>query len=241
MTVDAVPLIIVGAGGLGRETAACVRAINASSPHTWDLLGFADDGHARGGPPVDGLEVIGSTTHLAAAMRDSEHTPSVVVSTGRPGATGSRRMLARRFSEAGASFATIVHPSASLSAGSSVGPGSVLLAQVVVTAPVAIGRHVVMMPHVVITHDDRIGDFTTFGAGALLAGGVSIGDGAYIGSGASIRENVTVGAGALVGMGSVVLTDIPPDEVWAGNPARPLRGTTTTTTTMPLYADSTTL
>lgn len=47
--------------------------------------------------------------------------------------------------------------------------------------------------------------------------------GAAIGSGAVIMGGVKIGAGALVGAGSVVLRDVPPAEVWAGNPARFIR------------------
>jgi len=220
----ATPLVIVGAGGLGRESAACVRAINADVRRTWRLLGFVDDAPGTVGLEVDGFDVLGPVAHLEQLVRDPCDPPHVVVCTGRPGATESRRTIARSLTVAEARFATVVHPTASLAAGSSVGSGSVLLAQVVTTAPVAIGRHVVVMPHVVFTHDDRIGDFTTFGAGAKLAGGVRIGDGAYIGSGALIREQITIGAGALVGMGAVVTRDVPPGEVWAGNPARRLPG-----------------
>jgi acetyltransferase-like isoleucine patch superfamily enzyme len=44
--------------------------------------------------------------------------------------------------------------------------------------------------------------------------------GCYVGAGAVVREGLTVGAGSLVGMGSVVIRDVPPGQVWAGNPAR---------------------
>jgi len=44
-----------------------------------------------------------------------------------------------------------------------------------------------------------------------------------VGAGALVREGVTVGAWSLIGMGSVVLHDVPPGEVWAGNPARLIR------------------
>jgi acetyltransferase-like isoleucine patch superfamily enzyme len=47
--------------------------------------------------------------------------------------------------------------------------------------------------------------------------------GASIGSSVSILCGVTIGAGALVGAGSVVTKDIPPGEIWAGNPARFVR------------------
>ena len=47
--------------------------------------------------------------------------------------------------------------------------------------------------------------------------------GASIGSSVSILCGVTIGAGAMVGAGSVVTKDIPPSEIWAGNPARFVR------------------
>lgn len=36
-------IAIIGAGGFGRETACCLRAINGESP-SWNLIGFFDDG-----------------------------------------------------------------------------------------------------------------------------------------------------------------------------------------------------
>ena len=48
-------------------------------------------------------------------------------------------------------------------------------------------------------------------------------DGVSIGANVSVRPGVTIGKNALVGMGSVVCCDIPPDEIWAGNPAKFIR------------------
>ena len=50
--------------------------------------------------------------------------------------------------------------------------------------------------------------------------GVTIEDEAIIGGGACIRAGVTIGKRAVVGMGSVVIKDVPPETVVAGNPAR---------------------
>jgi acetyltransferase-like isoleucine patch superfamily enzyme len=49
--------------------------------------------------------------------------------------------------------------------------------------------------------------------------------GASIGSGATILANVTIGESAIVGAGSVVTTDVAPNAIVAGNPARLLRKT----------------
>lgn len=47
--------------------------------------------------------------------------------------------------------------------------------------------------------------------------------GATIGAGSVILPGLTIGAFAMIGAGSVVTRDIPPREVWVGNPARFLK------------------
>ena len=56
--------------------------------------------------------------------------------------------------------------------------------------------------------------------GCYDRGKVYIGKRAYIGMNTLIVKPVNIGEGAIVGAGSVVTKDIPPYEVWAGNPAR---------------------
>lgn len=50
-----------------------------------------------------------------------------------------------------------------------------------------------------------------------------IGNDVWIGAGVQLQSGVTIGDGAVVGMGSVVTHDIPPYEIWAGNPAHFIR------------------
>ena len=45
----------------------------------------------------------------------------------------------------------------------------------------------------------------------------------WIGLNVLVKAGVHIGNGAIVGMGSVVTKDIPPYEIWAGNPARKIR------------------
>lgn len=43
---------------------------------------------------------------------------------------------------------------------------------------------------------------------------------ASVGGGATILGGITIGENSLIGSGSVVTKDVPPNEVWIGNPAR---------------------
>jgi sugar O-acyltransferase (sialic acid O-acetyltransferase NeuD family) len=210
-------LVVVGAGGFGRETVEAVRALNAAGGQ-WRLAGYLDDDPALHGTLIGGVPVLGDTGELGN-MPDV----AVVVCTGRPDNYLSRPRIVETLALPPERYATIIHPSASVSTTSRVGPGTVLLAHTVLTAGVVVGSHVATMPHVILTHDDVVGDFATIASGACLGGNVRVGRSAYIGSGALVREDRSIGSGALVGMGAVVTRDIPPHEVWAGVPARYIR------------------
>lgn len=208
--LSAKPLVIVCAGGFGRETAAAVQADNR-----WELLGFADDDPALRGRRVDGVSVLGSPEEAIGEAPEAQ----VVVCQAGP-ASALRRALVSRLQLPPECYATIVHPTAWLADSVSIGPGSVVLAGVVATSSIKIGTHVAIMPGVVITHDDIVEDYATLAAGVRLGGGVRIGSGAYLGAGALVRDGITVGAGAVVGMGAVVTRSVPPGEIWFGIPAR---------------------
>jgi sugar O-acyltransferase (sialic acid O-acetyltransferase NeuD family) len=207
-------LLLVGAGGFARETAAAVQSVNAVRDR-WQLLGFLDDDPALRGREFEGVSVIGSVDEGVA-----EHPLArVVICTGGPQDYFSRaRIVSLRLPRE--RYATVVHPAASVPASVDLGDGTVILAGAVATARCRIGSHVAVMPMVAVTHDVEVGDFVTLASGACLGGGARVQTGAYVGAGAIVRERLTVGAWSLLGMGAVLTRPVPPAEVWAGVPAR---------------------
>jgi len=208
-------VLIVGAGGFGRETASLLAAL--SSDGRFEAAGFADDSAELQGRSIAGVPVLGGVD-IARDRKDL----GVVVTVGNPRRYDAKQKIVDRLGLGPDRYVTLVHPQSSVGTGVAMGEGTVILAGCVVTHGVTIGKHVALMPNAVLTHDDNLGDYVILGAGAKLGGGVTVGAGAYIGSGALVRESTVIGAGAMVGMGAVVVNDVPPGETWVGVPARPL-------------------
>lgn len=74
-----------------------------------------------------------------------------------------------------------------------------------------------------IAHDCYIGREAFVIAGAELSGYVSVGPRARVAPNVCVKQRVTIGEDAVVGMGAVVIRDVAPKAVVAGNPAKQLK------------------
>lgn len=198
-----IPLVIVGAGGHGKDVLAIVEAINDAKP-TYDFLGFLDDN--RKGPGI--LGTVGS-------INDYDEAEFVIgINDGK-----IRRRIANM---ANGSPATLVHPSAII--GDCVaGFGCVLAADVVLTTGVKIGDHTHINVGSTVSQSSTLGSFVTVGPGAHIAGAVEIGDLTTIGIGAVVVNVINIGANTMIGAGAVVTKDIPGGVTAVGCPARVLQ------------------
>ena len=209
-------LIIIGAGGLGREVAWLVERINHQSP-TWNLLGFIDDNPNLHHTIVNGHPVLGGCETLAA-YPDAYAVCAV-------GAPKVRRRIIERIKTMSPSqkFATLLDPTVEKSDTVTIGEGSIVCAHSILTINIHIGDHVIVNLDCKIGHDAVIDDFATVHPSVNISGDVHVGEGAELGTGTRIIQRTAIGRDAVVGIGSVVVNDIPGDCVAVGCPARAVK------------------
>jgi acyl-[acyl carrier protein]--UDP-N-acetylglucosamine O-acyltransferase len=90
------------------------------------------------------------------------------------------------------------------------------------TRGTVIGDRCLLMTGVHVYEGCHIRDDVEINVQATLCGYVDVFDHARIGARAVIHPGVSIGAHAVVGLGAVVIEDVPPGAVVAGNPARVL-------------------
>jgi sugar O-acyltransferase (sialic acid O-acetyltransferase NeuD family) len=209
-------LIIVGAGGFGREVQMLVDHVNDVFQQ-WNLIGFIDDGFEQG-TIINDLPVIGPLEELNKQPEDCW----VVLAIGDP---AIKQKIIDRVSGFQIRWATLIHPSVIMGNPQyvSIGEGSIICAGSILTTQVKIGKHVILNLVCTVGHDVLIGDYSSFMPAVNISGEVKIGEGVYVGTGAKINNKISIGSGSIIGSGAVVVHDIPQHCTAVGIPAKPIK------------------
>lgn len=208
-------LILVGAGGFGRE-----------------LMTFAHDLHrAGGGDEVAGYIDDGGDGMLASLGYDlpwlgsiSDFIPSasdrMLLGLGSPIA---KQRIVERLKDKGAQFATLLHPTALVTTRTSIGEGSIFGPFSGSGTDTKVGAYVTVNSYSGLGHDSSVGDYCTLSAHVDVMGGATIGPNCLVGSHASVLPGVSIGPGAKIGAGSIVYRRVPPNATVFAPPAKLLR------------------
>ena len=204
------PLIIVGAGGHGRETAYAYLLDHPASA----FLGFLDDGPDAATP--EGWPVLGPvdrwTDHRQANFAIAVNDPRA-----------RRSVVARMRTSGDPRWALVTHPDVRVHASVTLGVACMILGGAQLTTNSRIGDFCIVNRAAQVSHDCVVGSFVSLNPCACIAGRVRIDDGCELGSGCAVRQGVTIGEGAVVGLGAAVIADTPACTVVAGTPATRLR------------------
>jgi len=206
-------VLIIGAGGHGRETADLLR----QRPGDFCIEGFIDDDPATHGSEVEGYRVLGDSSVLEATDPDRF---SIACGIGFPQV---RRRVIERVEALGFSVVGVISPLAYVSPSAKIGPGVAIWPFASIGPGADIGDHAMVYHSAFVAHESSVGRYSIVCPGAQIAGNVHVGEEAWVGLNSAIIQGRTVGERAVIGAGAAVTRDIPAGSTAAGVPAKVIK------------------
>jgi sugar O-acyltransferase (sialic acid O-acetyltransferase NeuD family) len=210
---DAVPisLILVGAGGFGREVLSYIRDVIAQKPGI-HLKGFLDDNLEALSSFNCGLPLIGPIHgHI---IQPEER---FVMTIGDPSV---RAKIILEMEARGAQFITIIHPTAFVAPTARIGKGCILAPFSSVGSDAKVGNHVVMTWYASLAHDTITESFAVLSPYSTANGSAVLEEGVFLGTHAVVNPMIRIGAWSRIASGSIVYRAVGPHRLALGNPAK---------------------
>ncbi|WP_136668962.1 acetyltransferase [Flavobacterium sp. H122] len=208
-------IVIVGAGGFGREVKIIIDAINEIEKK-YEFLGFYDDGFAIG-THINGYPVLGGIADLNS-VKDSI---AVTVALGNP---QTKSKVVNQLLNSNLTFPALIHPSVIISKDYVIiEQGCIICAGNIITCNVKIEKFTILNLSCTVGHDTTIGAYSSFMPSVNISGEVKIEECVYVGTGAKIINQLHIGKGTIVGAGAVVSKSLPENCTAVGIPAKPIK------------------
>jgi sugar O-acyltransferase (sialic acid O-acetyltransferase NeuD family) len=206
-------LLIIGAGGMGREVLTWARDIEKAGAD-WSVGGFID-GNSSALKLYDiKLPILGAPETYEPSADD--------VFTCAIGDPRTRLRVSSSFQARGAKFVNLIHPSAVIGSRVQRGCGLIACPFVCVTCDVQLGDFVFLNVSATIGHDAVLEDGCTLSGHSDVTGHAHLGRGVFMGSHSCVHPGVEVGDFATIGAGTAVMRTVPTGATVLGVPAKKL-------------------
>jgi len=208
-------IIIIGAGGCGREIKMLIDQMNAHT-RQFNFLGYYDDREDRSAL-INGFPILGFIDELNDVKTDL----CAVIAIGLP---SLKKKLLDKINNPMINYPTLVHPGAIIGGDEVIiGEGCIICAGNIITVNITIGKFVMISSACTVGHDTVIEDYCSLMPAVSVSGEVTIGEGVYIGTGAKIINQLEVGKHTIIGAGAVVTQSLPSSCTAVGVPAKPIK------------------
>jgi len=207
---------LLGFGG----TTRIVCDIVSSSYKNIEIQAIYDDAEVKKGTVYKGLSIKDSIKNFLLNARTTDFYFNCI---GNITAYKKRIEYSRKLTEKGLRPVTLISMSSVVSETAEIGKGSLICPLSVIHTNSKIGDENIIFSGSVVEHDSLIGNYCYLSPSVTICGKVVLKDYVYIGPNSVLTAGITIGENSIIGAGSVVLSDVPPDSVYVGNPAKFLK------------------
>jgi len=206
-------LVIIGAGGYGREVLNLVIHCNESTKQ-FSIKGFIDDNitaldNFQGYPPIL------STIKNYKIEKDDVFVCAI-------GNIQLKKELCSHILQLGGNFITLIHPSTRINQNAKIGNGVLVFMNSNISNDCIIDDFVTIQGFVGLGHDTIIGKWSHINTFTFTGGGVIIGDEVLLNTRSTILPKVKICSNAVVGACSLVVRNIKEPITVFGVPAKKL-------------------
>lgn len=206
-------IVIIGAGGFGKEVKTIIDAVNKITP-IWNVIAFYDDAHIGDIHIIDNLECKGTIDDLINVKENL----SIVF--GIADRNVVQDIMKKIENINNFNYPSIIHPSVELNSGVVFGRGNVVATGSIFSCDINIGDLNFFNTMVAVGHDVTIGNFNCFMPRVQISGNVSIGNLNFFGMNSSIVQNKVVGDSNIINSYTLLTKNIKNDSKYFGIPGK---------------------
>lgn len=206
-------IAIYGAGGFGREVACLIRKINEQSPE-WEIIGFFDDGIAKGSINEYG-EILGGINEVNNFPEDL----AIVIAIASPKIV---EKIVENITSSNIYFPNIISPDVIYldEKNMSIGKGNIICIGCSLSCNVHLGDFNILNGFISIGHDTVIYDYNAFMPDVKISGEIKIGNRNFFGVGSIVLQQLNIGNDTVIGANSLILRKTKDGMTYIGNPAK---------------------
>lgn len=223
--MDKISIGLYGAGGFGKEVMSLLPTILSKlfpEAHPANISTcFIDDN--SGLKKVINKEVL--SLHEFASQKKTHLFCCITIADPH-----SRKLIASKLKSTNIKISTLIFNETLILDHSRIGTGSIIMPGATISTSVIIGMFTQINFNSYIAHDCKLENFVTISPFVACCGNTVIREGAFIGAGSIIKQGSSnqlryIGINSVLGMGSNLLTDLPDNKTYVGNPAADLKST----------------
>ncbi|WP_109763968.1 NeuD/PglB/VioB family sugar acetyltransferase [Pleionea mediterranea] len=198
------PLVMIGAGG---HAAVCFDVL-VKNQQNKNLLGVITPDIEAGSywQPLNLVSLGNDQSGLA--LINSNDSIGFINGCGFLPRNSLRYRLYQEYKSKGASFTTLIHPSAIVSHYANLSEGVQVMAGACLQIGCDINQNTIINTRAVVEHHVSIGAHCHIAPGSIICGDTVVKDHVFIGTGAVILQGITIGTGAIIGAGVTVKSDV---------------------------------